>query len=345
MSARPSVSVVVPCYNYGHYLPECVESALVQQDVDVEVVIVDDASSDGSVAVAHDLATNDERVQIIENKVNQGHIATYNIGLAAVTGQYVAQLSADDLLAPGALGRAVALLEARPEVTFVYGYAPEFTDRPPKPRTNVRSWSVWAGSEWLRHVCRRGSNVVTNPEVVMRSAVVRELGGYDERLPQAADMYLWMRAATRGGVGRINGCHQAFYRVHGDNMHLTTYAGLIADITERRRTFEYFFAEGDTGLADPDRLHERVRWTLAREAVTLARRSLDQGEPGIATKLAKFAEETFPAVRDGRLWRNYARRFARNSNGQAPSLGQRAWSVTDDLAARLRWRRWRRYGI
>lgn len=343
MNASPSVSVVVPCYNYGHYLTECAESALSQHEVDVEVVIVDDASPDGSVAVAHDIAAKDERVRVIENKVNQGHIATYNIGLAAVTGQYVVQLSADDLLAPGALGRSVALLEARPEVTFVYGYAPEFTDRPPKARTNVRSWSVWSGSDWLGHICRRGSNIVTNPEVVMRSAMVRELGGYDARLPHSADMYLWMGAAARGGVGRINGCDQAFYRVHGSNMHLVKYAGVLTDITERRRTFEYFFAENH--MADSHRLHQRARRALAREAMTLAGGSLRLGDSDTATALAEFAAETFPKVRGRRLWRAYERHAARDRNGRGLSLGQRANAVTDDVAARLRWRRWRRYGI
>jgi glycosyltransferase involved in cell wall biosynthesis len=80
LQGRPLVSVVIPCYNYGHFLPEAVASVLEQPDVDVEVIIVDDASTDHSAEVAESL-TSDPRVGLVRHKVNQGHIATYNDGL------------------------------------------------------------------------------------------------------------------------------------------------------------------------------------------------------------------------------------------------------------------------
>ena len=72
----PRVSVVVPCYNYRHFLSDSVGSALGQEGVDLEVVIVDDASSDGSVDLANEIATKDSRVRVLEHKHNAGHIAT-----------------------------------------------------------------------------------------------------------------------------------------------------------------------------------------------------------------------------------------------------------------------------
>ena len=63
LDSRPLVTVVIPCYNYGHFLPAAVASALDQRGVDVEVIIVDDASSDGSADVARELADRDPRVR------------------------------------------------------------------------------------------------------------------------------------------------------------------------------------------------------------------------------------------------------------------------------------------
>ena len=130
----PRVSVVIPCYNYGRYLPDAVASALGQVGVDVDVLIVDDASPDGSAEVAGRLAAGDPRITVVRHEVNRGHIQTYNDGLDRTTGEFVVLLSADDLLAPGALSRATALMDCNPSVGFVYGLPQAFTDVPPAPK-------------------------------------------------------------------------------------------------------------------------------------------------------------------------------------------------------------------
>jgi hypothetical protein len=348
LASRPTVSVVVPCYNYGHYLRQCVGTVLSQEGVAAQVLIVDDASPDGSVAVARELAAEDTRVRVLEHEVNRGHIATYNDGLAAVGGDYVVLLSADDLLAPGALDRAVALLEAHPEVAFAYGYSPEFTDQPPAPNTRVRSWSIWDTEEWLARVCRRGNNFAFCPEVVMRGSIMREMVGYDPSLPHSADFLLWLRAAARGAVGRVDGPDQAYYRVHGANMHLNQYAGVLTDIRERARTFEIFFAEHQDGLATGQALRDQATRALAREALVLACRVMNTAAEDAAQlpeELAAFAEQTWPAVREDRLWGAYERGLVRYKNGEGRSLEQRVSAVVDDVSGRIRWRRWRRYGV
>src|ERR1700709_800592 len=109
-SRRPRVSVVIPCFNYGHWLESCVESALQQEGVSVDVIVIDDASKDDSVQVGRRLVSRDKRVRLIENGVNRGHIRSVNAGLDAVTGEYIVKLDADDLLAPGSLARSTALL-------------------------------------------------------------------------------------------------------------------------------------------------------------------------------------------------------------------------------------------
>ncbi len=144
-----SVSVVIPCYNYGHFLENAVSSVLDDQEgVDVRILIIDDASPDSSADVAVKIAASDPRVEVVIHSTNKGHIATYNEGLLDwADGDYSVMLSADDWLTPGALQRATDLLDAHPGVGFVYGQSVWIEDGAPlpTPRTRVRGWSVWPG--------------------------------------------------------------------------------------------------------------------------------------------------------------------------------------------------------
>src|SRR5262245_8631151 len=98
--AAPTVSVIIPCYNYAEFLPRCVESILDQPGVDVSVLVIDDCSSDDTPEVAARLAAQDPRVSVRRHEVNRGHIATYNEGLEWASGDYIVLISADDLLTP-----------------------------------------------------------------------------------------------------------------------------------------------------------------------------------------------------------------------------------------------------
>jgi glycosyltransferase involved in cell wall biosynthesis len=337
------VSVVVPCYNYGRYLPECVNSILAQDGVDVDVLVVDDASTDDSAQMARRLAA-DPRVSLLEHLDNRGHIATYNEGLAKATGEYVVLLSADDLLAPGSLARATALMEAHPEVSFVYGFSRSFQERTPAPRTRERPWTVWTGPEWLELNCGRATNPIETPDVVMRTSVLRDLGGYDDRLPHAADLLMWLRAATRGSVGRINGVDQAFYRVHGANMHFERFGGMVRDITERRLTFEILCTEDADRLADPQRLRHAAEAALARTALRTAYRARTRERSGtdVPGELAELARRIDAGVRDSSLWRRYERCCR---PGWRPLVPRRVTAFADRVEGRIRWGRWRRTGI
>src|SRR5664279_4812688 len=98
------IDVVIPCYNYGRFLEECVRSVLDQPIKDVRVLIIDDASSDNSLSVAEMLSKADPRVSVIAHAANRGHILIYNEGLIDwASAEYSLLLSADDLLTEGAL--------------------------------------------------------------------------------------------------------------------------------------------------------------------------------------------------------------------------------------------------
>jgi glycosyltransferase involved in cell wall biosynthesis len=350
LPAPPTVSVVIPCYRYGHFLPSCVGSVLSQEGVDVDVLIIDDASPDDSAEVAHRLAADDRRVRVIVHETNQRHITTYNEGLAAATGEYVQLLSADDLLAPRALANATALMQTQPEVGLVYGFTRSFSDVPPPPRSEPRSWSIWSGQEWLDMVCTSVSNPIYTPEAVMRTKTMQDLVGYDARLPHAADFLMWMRAASRGAIGRVNGVELAYYRVHGENMHKAQYGGALRDLTERYKAFEVLFEEDGDRIANVPKLHAAARRGVAREALVVARQAYQQGRPDTETAeslagLVAFAEEIWPQSRGSRLRQVYDRLSARAERGKGPLLPGGVSAFRDRAANHLRYRRWKRTGV
>ncbi len=214
------IDVVVPCYNYGRYLRQCVESVLSQPQADVRVLIIDDASQDDTPRVCAELVSEDPRVQVIRHPVNLGHIATYNEGIERARGDYLLLLSADDLLFPGALSRAAAVLDARPDVGLAPGVGVAFgPGAPPAPTSPsekaVRSISTWA---MITRLARR--NFVSTPTAIVRTSLQKSLGGYKPELPHAGDLEMWLRFALAAEVAFIR-APQAYYRRHAANMSNT----------------------------------------------------------------------------------------------------------------------------
>lgn len=99
------VSVLIPAYNVARFLPRAVRSALDQKGVVIEVIIVDDASTDGTADVAAQLAADDPRVRVLLGASNRGSAVARNIGAAAACGTWIAVLDADDAYRPGRLRR------------------------------------------------------------------------------------------------------------------------------------------------------------------------------------------------------------------------------------------------
>ena len=346
LKRRPTVSVVIPCYNYGHYLPTAVRSALDQAAVDVEVIVIDDASPDGSGAVARELAA-DSRVRAILHPSNRGHIATYNEGLGQARGDYVVLLSADDALPPGSLARATAYLDAKPSVGFVYGHPVVFRDEPPEVNLHVRSWTIWTGEEWVKRRCRTGRNCIMNPEVVMRTSVQRAIGGYDPDLPHSGDLEMWLRAAAVSDVGRVNGPPQGLYRVHDESMQHTTYAGHAADLEGRRAAFEKVLSDRTVRIGDRAALLAVANRALAASALECAGSAYDHGREATESvgEYLAFAERVWPSVRQTRQWRVLARRAVPETHRVDRGLGRAMRRTTEDLRWRLRWQRWRWTGV
>jgi Glycosyl transferase family 2 len=349
MARTPTVSVVVPCYNYGRFLPACVGSILGQEDVDVDVLIVDDASPDGSGDVAEAIARTDARIRVHRNAANQGHIATYNTGLAQVCGDYVLLVSADDMLTPGALSRAVRLMEAHPGAGFTYGWSVDFSQEPPPPaRLRTRSWSIWNGHDWLEDNCRRGDNVIVSSDAVVRRSVLERVGGYRRDLPHSGDHEWWMRAAQVADVGMVCGVDQLYYRLHGTNMSRTVYASTLTNLRETRRAFDAAL-DGSVGgdAARLAALRRTAHRALARRAMWLAVGDYMSGADGHAdaAALREFALQLDPEITRSRQWRALARREAAGVERARRAPAFRARELIRSLEGRVAWRRKRFSGV
>jgi glycosyltransferase involved in cell wall biosynthesis len=345
---RPTVSVVIPCYNYGRFLPSCLSSVLDQEGVDVRVLIIDDASPDGSAEVALRLAAEDERVQVRIHEVNKGHIATYNEGLLDwADGDYTVLISADDLMTPGCLARATGVMEARANVGFVYGHAARWQDDQPlpTPRVEATGVTIWRGLEWLQIMCRLGHTVISAPEVVVRTSVQQQIGGYRPDLPHTADAEMWMRFAVHSDVAYIKGADQAFYRTHATNMSGERVP--YVDLVQRKAAYDALFEAYGHRIPHAARLRRRAGRTMAKEALWRACRAYERRRMDTTpiTELTEFAHAAYP--QPARLPEYWGLRWREKVGPHVcPYLQPLMMSAVHRRLRTILWfRRWAREGI
>jgi hypothetical protein len=339
LRGRPRVTVVIPHYNYGQYLPVSVASALDQSGLDLEIIIVDDKSTDGSTEVARAIAAGDERITLVEHEQNMRHIRTYNDGLSRATGDYVVLLSADDALTPDSLTRSVALMEAHPNVGLVYGSVQWFDGELPPVKNGSVWWQLWSGEEWVRRIAHRGRNAVVNPEAVMRRSVYELTGGYDPDFPHAGDMYMWLQAAVNADVGYIGGPRQAYYRDHGANMHATQFGGVLDDLTQVRDVYDRFFAHDGAGLPDVTGLRRTASRAVAREALL---RGALLSSSGVSAEVLPTIQH-FATGLDPRAGSSFSWRWAALADRTA--LGRAAVESAESMRWKVRSRRHNLIGL
>ncbi|HET9828774.1 MAG TPA: glycosyltransferase family A protein [Nocardioidaceae bacterium] len=299
MAKVPSVSVYVPCHNYGRFLRQCVESLVNQRGVDVRVLIIDDASTDDSAAVAKQLADEYSCVEIRVHDTNVGHIATYNEGIEWADGDYVVLLSADDLLVPGALQRATSVLESHPEVGLVYGRCTPFRADPPLDlcAPSDSTVHVLPGREWFELVCRDGENFIAAPEAVVRTSLQHEIGGYATDLPHSGDLEMWLRCAVHADVAQVRGFH-ALKRAHGESMQEARFHEPLDALRQRQLAFDRALQHYERRYDDVADLRALVYQALARDAlwsiVALVRRR--KATPARCSALLRYATGLHAAV-------------------------------------------------
>ncbi len=324
-----SVDVIVPCYRYGHFLRQCVESVLEQSSVTVRVLILDDASPDHTAEVGASLAEEDARVSFVRHPVNRGHIATFNEGIEWASADYLLLLSADDFLLPGALHRAVQLMDRHPEVGFTYGKALErwqegSAGEAGAPDTAADGGEcIMSGPRFIEMSgCR---NFVQTPTVVVRTRLQKQVGGYNPVLTHSGDMEMWLRLAAHASVGRVE-AYQAVYRRHADNMSLHYYQkNYLPDLQQRRLAIDSFFEAEGRRLRNESGLHRKMFRALGCEAIGFASTAFNTGDLQSSHQLSRFALDLSPWVRLSWPWVKLACKRR---------LGLRGWAALQTLRSR-----------
>ena len=181
----PAVSVLMGIWNGAPHVREAIESVLSQTMADLELIVVDDESTDSTPAI---LGTfRDPRLQIVR-RARGGLTSALNVALRLSRAPLVARLDADDLALPERLERQLAFLSTHPDVGLV-GTAAREVDASGREVAVVRPPADDAGIR--RALIRR--NPFVHSSVVMRRDAVEQAGGYDEAFPVAQDYDLWMR--------------------------------------------------------------------------------------------------------------------------------------------------------
>lgn len=207
--ARPRVSVVIPVYNLRTFLPEAIESALAQT-VPVEIVVVDDGSTDSSGDVA---AGYGARVRLIRQE-NRGLSAARNAGIAHASGDLLQFLDADDRILPEKAAAAIDVFDTDTSAGVVYSGC-RFVDEANRVLPQ-HGWSRDEGAVLPRLVL---GNLVNPVAAIVRRSLVDAAGSFDETLTSLEDWDLWLRITRDGALWRCVDRPLAEYRVRDAGMH------------------------------------------------------------------------------------------------------------------------------
>lgn len=219
--SRPAVSVVIPAFNGEDVIGETIQSVLSQTFTDFELIVVDDASTDGTVTVVSQF--RDPRLTLVRNSVNLGFEGNFNRALDLAAGRFVKVLPMDDLLYPSCLERQVAILEApeNQQVCLVSCAKDIITHHGRTVLRGRKGFSGWqSGMQIIRRTARAGTNIVGEPgSVLFRSSVLSQAGRFDGTIPFIMDLDLWCRMLLHGDAYLVPETLSAF-RIRPQSMSM-----------------------------------------------------------------------------------------------------------------------------
>lgn len=221
MTQLPKISVVIPCFNAAPYISAAIQSALAQDWPDLELVVVDDGSSDGSAELVQCMFPT---VTLIR-QANQGVAIARNSGIANAQGEWIAFLDADDIWLPSKLQRQWALLQATPGARMAYTAWQVWPSTAPEPLPAylaqidglVNNPDRWAGATGWIYPQLLLDCVVWTSTVLAHRSVFADVGVFDPALRIGEDYDLWLRASRITEILRVPR-PLALYRIHPNSI-------------------------------------------------------------------------------------------------------------------------------
>lgn len=238
------VAIVTPSYNQAPFLAETIESVLGQEYPDIEYVVVDDGSTDGSLEIAR---RYESQLHALVVQQNAGQVAAINNGFSYTSGELMAFINSDDTLLPGAISEMVAEFTADPSLVMVYGDS-VYTDEASN-RTGVLVSRRWDPVHMVR-VCE---NHVPQPSSMWTRRAWELAGPFDRRAYYFFDFEFFLRLSVLGNVKQVQR-EWSTYREHAESKSASGGGGKPADY---ERFADHFLTS--------DRLPERYR-RYVREA-------------------------------------------------------------------------------
>lgn len=199
------VSIVVPAYNAQDYVAETIESLLAQTYKDLEIIVINDGSKDGTQKI---LEKYSDRVQVLQHE-NQGQAHTLNKGWAMAKGDLIGYLSADDIFYPDCIAELVAHLKTKPELVGVY---PDYDLIDAKSR---KLKAIFAPEYSLTDLFFRGI-CAPGPGALFKKGAYLKTGGWNPNFRQIPDYDFWLRLSAHGPMERLSKSLAGF-RVHPES--------------------------------------------------------------------------------------------------------------------------------
>lgn len=313
-TGRPLVSVVIPVCDGEAFVGETLRAVLAQTHRDLDVVVVDDGSVDGSRAVVEAVAGADPRVRTLASP-RGGVGAARNAGLAAARGPFVTFLDHDDLLPAASVARRVEALAALPPSTprFVYGRL-DYLGRSPDGATTSPGLDHVPARTYAEAWHRLG--ITTPGQVLLHTAAARAVLGFPDarHLGGSDDRGFWLRLVEAGVLPHFLDEVVLRYRLHP---------------AQASRTLAYKRArlalrEATVHAGDPPRRRvpdDVARPVLARLALDLAYDLLDAPDRDEALALARDARARWPSLVTDPLWAAFRAKRRRKALGALPGIG------------------------
>lgn len=199
MACIPVVSVVMAVHNGEKYLAEAVESILHQTFADFEFLIIDDGSTDGSVAILSAYAARDARIRLV-SQAHCGLTKSLNAGIELAQGEFIARFDADDVSLPDRFDRQVSALRSDPSLVVIGTKVELITDEGLYLGTRRNATEH---NEIRKRLLLADGGALTHPAVMIRRSALEAIGGYDETFSVGQDLELFLRLSEIGKLGNL----------------------------------------------------------------------------------------------------------------------------------------------